>query len=373
MSITFGAFGAKASCFFACIVSLKLFLLLPLTLQIKFGSYTISAELGKACKASPKDKSAKGSDRFFVDFLTERYPIGLFSVGIDSAIYPDPKWSEALSTPTISKGNRDENREDNGEETQMIRNPNPRPNTGRPHKYSPLPATDEEIVRFFEEQRKRLPVFKTTRTPSGQVLDWIPVEAQHPHGKIATPPPAREGQGRAVEPSRRAATFEMNDTRIERGPDGTVPVLRRDFSRLHVTGKLSDYPRKRKVDGRWLTPRADKPSVADPDPFGYYHATSAQWAIGYGCEAVLNMWDPYTEFSSDHSISQVACRTTTMGQPIRSRQGGRYAMTSTVIGSRTCLLTTRPTAMRKTATTRAATTGTTPAGCSTMLTSSLAS
>jgi Neprosin len=186
----------------------------------------------------------------------------------------------------------------------MIRNPNPRPNTGRPHKYSPLPATDEEIVRFFEEQRKRLPVFKTTRTPSGQVLDWIPVEAQHPHGKIATPPPARESQGRAVEPSRRAATFEMNDTRIERGPDGTVPVLRRDFSRLHVTGKLSDYPRKRKVDGRWLTPRADKPPVADPDPFGYYHATSAQWAIGYGCEAVLNMWDPYTEFSSDHSISQ---------------------------------------------------------------------
>jgi hypothetical protein len=184
----------------------------------------------------------------------------------------------------------------------MIRNPNPRPNTGRPRKYSPLPATNEEIVRFFEDQRKRLPVLKTTRTPSGQLLDWVPIEAQQPQGKIATPPPHKSR--RADEPSRQPATFEMDDPRIERGPAGTVPVLRRDFSRLHVTDKLRDYPRKRKVDGRRLAPRSDKPPPADPDPFGYYHATSAQWATCYGCEAVLNMWDPYTEFSSDHSISQ---------------------------------------------------------------------
>jgi hypothetical protein len=203
----------------------------------------------------------------------------------------------------------------------MIRNPNPRPPSGRPHKYSSPPATNEEIVRFFEERRRRLPVVKTTRTRSGQVLDWVPIKAQHPHGKIASPPPAGQDHARAAEPTRRAATFEMDDPRIERGPDGTVPVLRRDFSRLHVTAKLRDYPRKRKVDGRRLTPRAGKPPVGDPDPFGYYHATSAQWATCYGCEAVLSMWDPYCEFSGDHSISQFGIQNYDNG-PAQSLEAG---------------------------------------------------
>jgi len=171
----------------------------------------------------------------------------------------------------------------------MTRNPNPRPNRGRPQRQMPVPATNE--------QRTRYPVLKTTRTPSGQVLDWVPIEAQQRQGKIASPPPAR---AQAPEPTRAAATFEMHDPNIERGPAGTVPILRRDFSRLGGTG----HPRKRKVDGRRLTPRADKMPSAAPDPFGYYHATSAQWATCYGCEAVLSMWDPYTEFSADHSIAQ---------------------------------------------------------------------
>ena len=186
----------------------------------------------------------------------------------------------------------------------MICNPNPRPDKGRPNKQTRAPATNPEIVRFFEEQRKLLPVVKTTRTPSGQILDWIPIESQHPEGGlIATPPPERYVS--PAGPTHRPATFEMDDFSIERGPAGTVPVLRRDFSRLHVTDKLRDYPRKRKVDGRRLVHHAGKAPIADPDPFGYYHATSAQSATGYGCQAVLNMWDPYCELSGDHSLSQL--------------------------------------------------------------------
>jgi hypothetical protein len=203
----------------------------------------------------------------------------------------------------------------------MIRNPNPRPNRGRPHKYSPMPATNEEIVRFFEEQRKRLPVVKTTSTPSGQILDWVPIESQQPQGKIATPPPSPKGREQGADPTRHAATFEMDDPRVERGPAGTVPVLRRDFSRLHVTGDLRNYPRKRKVDGRRLMPRADKPPVGDPDPFGYYHTTSAQWNTCYGCQAVQNMWDPYCEFSGDHSISQFGMQNYDLG-PAQSLEAG---------------------------------------------------
>jgi hypothetical protein len=46
-----------------------------------------------------------------------------------------------------------------------------------------------ETVTYFEERQKRLRVVKTTYTPQGQVLDWIPVESQHPRGEIASPPP----------------------------------------------------------------------------------------------------------------------------------------------------------------------------------------
>jgi hypothetical protein len=46
----------------------------------------------------------------------------------------------------------------------------------------------------------------------------------------------------------------------------------------------------------------------DPNPAGYFHATSSQWANVYGCEARLNVWDPRIDIPSspgdDHSISQ---------------------------------------------------------------------
>jgi hypothetical protein len=204
----------------------------------------------------------------------------------------------------------------------MIRNPNPRPTVTRPRRPSPHQATSEEILRFFETRRQLLPAVRTTRTPSGQVLDWVPIEAQVPGGAIASPPPGRSGRRPTVEPTRRAASFELDDPRVERGPAGTIPVLRRDFSRLHVTERLADYPRKRKVDGRHLTPRADRQPVGtDPNPFGYYHATSAQWATCFGCEAVLNMWDPYCEFSADHSISQFGLQNYDEG-PAQSLEAG---------------------------------------------------
>ena len=46
----------------------------------------------------------------------------------------------------------------------------------------------------------------------------------------------------------------------------------------------------------------------DPNPFGYFHATSSQWSTVYGCDAWLNLWDPAIDIPSspgdDHSISQ---------------------------------------------------------------------
>src|SRR5262249_649369 len=131
-----------------------------------------------------------------------------------------------------------------------------------------------------------------------------PIESQISKGKIATPPPTPKKMKAAADTKHRAALFEMNDAAIERGPAGTVPLLRRDFSHLPKSGKRRFRERKRKVDGRLLTAHPSHPPIADPDPFGYYHATSSEFATCYGCQATLNVWAPACEFSGDHSISQ---------------------------------------------------------------------
>src|ERR1035441_7195731 len=107
-------------------------------------------------------------------------------------------------------------------------------------------TVDQEIVRYHEQRLKRLRPVATTRTPSGQVLDWVPIESQHPHGTIASPPPTREERTKVATATTMAGTFEMEDV-SQRGPEGTVPLLWRRFA---LTDKLRKASRKRKVDGR---------------------------------------------------------------------------------------------------------------------------
>jgi hypothetical protein len=58
----------------------------------------------------------------------------------------------------------------------MIRNPNPKPPAGRPRiqAINQVPASQsgrDEIIQYFEERRSRREIVKTTRTPSGQIID----------------------------------------------------------------------------------------------------------------------------------------------------------------------------------------------------------
>ena len=48
-----------------------------------------------------------------------------------------------------------------------------------------------ELHQWLDARQKSLTIVKTTKTPSGQFLDWVPVKSQMPGGKIAAPPPAR--------------------------------------------------------------------------------------------------------------------------------------------------------------------------------------
>src|SRR5215472_7644620 len=124
----------------------------------------------------------------------------------------------------------------------MIRNPRPNgtkpaPNTG------PLPQLNPEIAKWFQDRESLRKVVLTTTTPGGQTLDWIPIESQVKDGKIATPPPPP----RIPPPDNQSMPiqFELENPKSQRGPAGTVPVVRKNLAALHETTALKEYLSKR--------------------------------------------------------------------------------------------------------------------------------
>jgi len=88
------------------------------------------------------------------------------------------------------------------------------------------------LKAYFAQRRSELPIVATTRTRYGQLLDWIPRDSQVPSGAVETPPPPPDG----------ATTGTCSDclTGDELGPEGTVPILRRDTD--DFLGKIDPPP-----------------------------------------------------------------------------------------------------------------------------------
>ncbi|HVP27537.1 MAG TPA: neprosin family prolyl endopeptidase [Myxococcota bacterium] len=176
-----------------------------------------------------------------------------------------------------------------------------------------LPAVDlkqnrEELREYFARRRSRLDIVKTTRTPSGQVLDWIPIESQLRRGqKLARPPaesvPLQLGRGRT---RRRPVTFELEDPKISRGPEGTVPVVRRNLAALRPVRSLRDHLSKHghRTYEMFIDERdsVEVPGDGTAHEYGY----SSQWVTAYGAEGNLAAFDPYTYRSDEFSLLQVA-------------------------------------------------------------------
>jgi neprosin-like protein len=159
--------------------------------------------------------------------------------------------------------------------------------------------------RLLEQRQRRLDIAATTRTPSGQILDWVPIESQTPDGRIATPPPAQVPRGeRDPEWPTRGVSFEMHDlAAAELGPSGTVPVLRPSAGALSVGPKKGGLLVNRERAGERIDLRDE---TADPDPFRYFHCTASQSTTSYGLGTALNVWEPAVSGpGDDHSISQV--------------------------------------------------------------------
>jgi hypothetical protein len=101
-----------------------------------------------------------------------------------------------------------------------------------------------ELCEYFEGRLARMQIVKTTTTPRGQSIDWIPIKSQHPQGRIATPPPAKLARA-SRKPDRkrkeRIAIPELEIKGVKRGPSGTVPVLRKKLGALGYTRSLKRY------------------------------------------------------------------------------------------------------------------------------------
>jgi hypothetical protein len=158
-----------------------------------------------------------------------------------------------------------------------------------------------EIVEWLAARQARLKIASTTITPGGQTIDWVPIGSQT-SGKIATPPPPERVRA-PVDPER--PTKRVGFVAGEPGPEGHVPILRPDISKLSPDMTLKQYRAKRGLTRFSKDKAGEKP--LDPDPKGYFHAMSSEVAPVYGCDAQLNVWDPLInspDFYEDHSISQ---------------------------------------------------------------------
>jgi hypothetical protein len=156
-----------------------------------------------------------------------------------------------------------------------------------------------EVEHWQAERQSSLKITRTTVTPAGQTLDWVPIESQI-SADIAGPPPAATPDVR-MDPTRRTVSPEFDTG--EDGPADHVPILRPDFQRIKNVRDLT------KRGGLRVNKNRANRKPTDPTPAGYFHALSSQSTTAYGSDAWLNLWDPAVDIPSspgdDHSISQL--------------------------------------------------------------------
>ncbi len=164
-----------------------------------------------------------------------------------------------------------------------------------------------EITDYFKRQKDSLTIVKTTTTPRGQIIDWIPTDSQ---GTIATPPPpaATNLELRDAGHTAIKAIPELAMEGVEKGPQGTVPILRKNLERLGFTQSLDMYLSKIKGNKLGST-HMPAPSITGV----HRYANSEQGVMNYGGQGVISGYSPYVQSSSDFSLLQIGCLNTSLG------------------------------------------------------------
>lgn len=171
----------------------------------------------------------------------------------------------------------------------------------------------EDAQRILDRRLKSLHIKKTTKTPGGQVIDWIPLESQ---GKIASPPSKLERLNDAdpMMPDNQA-TFELDGEKVPRGPAGTVPVLRPNLASLNFSlFSLDDFFRKKlETDGTQgngstgggdeSAPRVKRQGTFNPEP--HWYSKAYEFVTNYGAQGQFSVFEPTTE-ANEFSLMQMA-------------------------------------------------------------------
>jgi hypothetical protein len=170
----------------------------------------------------------------------------------------------------------------------------------------PYAAYRAEIVEYFEKRLERLASVRTTVTHRGRVIDWIPVESQHSRGQIASPPRIQETVTvRLDDRDEDLARAELEVDDSERGPAGTVPVLRKNLDALGYTHPLRQYLSKYRgalaLDVRGGTLLAPGPQSRGT----HWFCNSSQSILCFGGEGQFSCFDPFTASSAEFSLIQI--------------------------------------------------------------------
>jgi Neprosin len=171
-----------------------------------------------------------------------------------------------------------------------------------------------EIVEYFERRLQQLQIVKTTTTPRGQTIDWIPIESQHPRGEIASPPPTPDSTGQKMSHRERPellAKGELEYVDVERGPKGTVPLLRKKLQALGYTKSLKKYLSK--SQGHRIMSLRGMGLPAPEEDGNHRYAASGQSILCFGGEGQLSCFDPYVETSDDFSLIQIGLSNRDLG------------------------------------------------------------
>jgi hypothetical protein len=192
---------------------------------------------------------------------------------------------------------------------------NPQDSSRRANAPTISPATPEterraadqldEIRQYLRDQYARRDVVARTTTPSGQEIDWIPVESQEGWSEVAEPPETDPDE-RSSDPDRVAHPVPSDlGQEAESAPAGTVPVVRRPIELMRPVGDLQDWlakgPRKKRStppDDTMESPAADAAPV-------HKYAHAIQTVPCFGAEGTINTWKPYVQWSNEFSLGQL--------------------------------------------------------------------
>jgi hypothetical protein len=170
-----------------------------------------------------------------------------------------------------------------------------------------------EYTAYFQHKAAQLAphIKKTTTTPSGQVLDWILPEAQ---GPIATPPPipksvtasavdsgAPAAQKVLIDRPTASAVPELELPGAEKGPEGTVPILRQKLELLSFSHSLTERLSKK---GPPTTSEAVAAAPAAPAP--HWYASTAQVVPNLGGQGYFSAFKAFVQSNADFSLLQMA-------------------------------------------------------------------